>query len=314
MRIQKLFLVGVVLAMVFLFAGCNFPLSPKPLPTPFNFATPNLTMTAIFKPTLQIPPTITPAPLVTATNIPSATQLPSPTLVPPTITNTALPPTATSNPDMRSGFSAVASYVSKAPEIDGDWSDWSAKAYPAAFVVFGAKNWTGAADLEGSFKVEWDNDYLYLAAKVRDDRFVQRADGKDMYKGDSLEILLDSNVKDDFYAAYLSSDDYQLGISPGDGSDIGKNEQAYLWYPLGIVGDRPKVKIAAIPFDGGYRVEAAIPWSTFGIKPYSGAHYGFAFSVSDDDDPSAAIQQSMVSSDENRVLVDPTTWGDLTLK
>ncbi len=56
-----------------------------------------------------------------------------------------------------------------------------------------------------------------------------------------------------------------------------------------------------------------IPWKTLGVKPYNGAHYGFAASVSDDDSKHGGEQQSMVSSSPYRTLTDPTTWGDLVL-
>ena len=76
---------------------------------------------------------------------------------------------------------------------------------------------------------------------------------------------------------------------------------------------KSSVKVAAISTADGYQVEAAIPWSLFSISPQNGQHYGFAFSISDNDNASKNIQQSMVSNISTRVLTDPTTWGDLTL-
>jgi hypothetical protein len=72
--------------------------------------------------------------------------------------------------------------------------------------------------------------------------------------------------------------------------------------------------MAAVTSAGLWRLEAAIPWSVLGITPANGMHLGFAVSVSDNDKADENLQQSMISSTPNRVLTDPTTWGDLTLE
>jgi hypothetical protein len=161
-------------------------------------------------------------------------------------------------------------------------------------------------------RVGWDKNYLYLGVRVIDATYVQNASGANLYKGDSVEILLDTNVSADYYLASLSSDDYQLGISPGSPT-AGQNMAAYLWYPASAEGPRGNVLIAARPRDDGYVIEAAIPWGIFGVTPFNGQHFGFAFSVSDNDNPNQNVQQSMVSSSPIRILTDPTTWGDLVL-
>lgn len=170
-----------------------------------------------------------------------------------------------------------------------------------------------ASDLNSSFKAAYDAKYLYIAAKVIDDIYVQNGTGFKIYLGDSLEILLDKNLAGDYYDKGLSSDDYQLGISPGKGSITGTKE-AFLWYPSNLRGARTGVVIASQSFSDGYRVEAAIPWSIYGISPASGKHFGFAFSVSDNDNPTQNLQESMVSSVSGRRFLNPTTWGDLVLQ
>jgi hypothetical protein len=89
--------------------------------------------------------------------------------------------------------------------------------------------------------------------------------------------------------------------------------EGYLWYPTARAGSVTKIVLEAVLLDDGYRLEAAIPWSTFGVIPYVGQHFGFAFSISDDDQLGTTTQQSMVSTISTRKLTDPTTWGDLTL-
>lgn len=302
--------------VVSLLAACNLPGQPKP--TQDLFPTPNLTLTALFAPG-GIPPTVTPPALATATSgavvQPSATQAataaPAATATSVAIaTATKIPPSAT--PVTRPGPAIKAAYLATAPKIDGDWGEWKTDAYPARFVVFGAGNWKNADDLEGSFRVGWDNTYLYVAAKVLDDSYVQIASGDEIYKGDSIEILFDSDLWGDFAVRSLSNDDYQIGISPGN-DEIGGQTSAYLWYPSGKAGNLSDVKIAAVSSLGVYRVEFAIPWKTLGVNPASGSQFGFGFSVSDNDKSGTKEQQSMVSNLKDRNFLDPGTWGILTL-
>lgn len=328
----------LVLAMI----SCNLPfMAPEAQSTPTEIIppTPEDTATNVFPPTFappaivftatSLPPTNTSTPTSTSTlELPTAistrTLIPynpnaSPT-PPPTIPSgyyTATPGismTATPTgpaPTARPSFSATA--ILFTPTIDGDWSEWPNAEIPAGYVVFGGGNWINANDLNSSFKVAYDATNLYIAAKVVDDVYAQNATGYKIYLGDSLEILLDTNLTGDYYSKGLTSDDYQLGISPGKGSISGPKE-AYLWYPSNLRGARTNVVIASQALSDGYRVEAAIPWSIFGVTPVSGKHYGFVFSVSDNDNTTQNLQESMVSSVSGRRFLNPTTWGDLVLQ
>ena len=159
----------------------------------------------------------------------------------------------------------------------------------------------------------WDSQYLYLAVKVIDDTYVQNATGANLYKGDSIELLLSTNPNADSPTQGLTAADYQIGISPGRPS-IGQNMEAYLWYPQAKAGSLSNVVIGAVPMTDGYRIEFAIPWSVFGITPVKGQLFGFAVSVSDNDSKSQDVQQTIISSALHRDLTDPTSWGLITLK
>jgi hypothetical protein len=198
--------------------------------------------------------------------------------------------------------------------MDGDWSEWKGLTdeYPANIVVWGRNNWTGVEDLSSSFHLGWDENYLYLAVKVRDDQYVHNTSGANLYNGDSLELLLDTQLMEDYGSARLSDDDFQLGLSPGQ-PHPGTHQEAYLWAPNYLAGEQKTIQVEARQESGLYRVEAAIPWTVFGMKPAAGKHYGFAFSVSDNDNGDGGVQQSMVSNLPARHPGDPTTWGDLQL-
>lgn len=198
------------------------------------------------------------------------------------------------------------------PEIDGELDDWDFDRYAIEYVVFGGQNWNGTDDLSGRAMLGWDNDYLYVAVRVLDDVYAQNASGENLFKGDSLEILLDVDVPGDYYYGALSADDYQIGLSPGS-PDPGEDPEAYLWFPRSLQGTPRKVAIDAHSREDEYIIEAAIPWFTFNVSPYNGQHFGFCLSISDNDNHDRNEQQSMVSSAQTRQLSDPMTWGDLTL-
>jgi len=323
--------ISVFLLLIMVLSACSFP---SPTETVVGTSpTPNQTMTALFStpfPTQPLPSKTLP-PVVTATNQPSqptqaptaTTQVepsntpvpPTATPVPPTATNTAKPPTATLDTSHRPGASVTAASMSKPPTMDGGWTDFPVHDYAAQSVVFGKANWKGSDDLSASYRIGWDKNNLYIAAKVRDNVYVQNATGADIFKGDSLEVLLDTNISGDFFTTTNNKDDYQLGVSFGK-PDTNGTKEVWLWQPTNVAGSRTQVKVAATRNESEHltRVEVAIPWSVFGVTPKSGMHFGFVLSVSDNDDTSKNVQQKMVSSDANRNLFNPTTWGDLVLK
>jgi len=326
------------LALIWLAFGlsaCNMPGFVEPTPL---FPSPDLTLTALFA-QLDTPvalPSDTPAAISEATEVQTLAPTEPPTAVPtleptlpPTATSTMpppsptpVPPTATTKPTSttvsyagpgaRTRSPVVAYYLQREPTIDGVFDEWSLDRYSVSSVVFGGANHGGEGDLSAALMLGWDDNNLYIAARVRDDRYVQKATGSKLYRGDGIEILVDTNVSKDFYLDELDKDDYQLGVSAGLNSP-GTDMEAYLWYPAAKAGSYQIVKMAALTTDNGYRIEVKVPWSLLGIRPDVGQHYGFAFSVSDNDRSGEVVQQSMVSNVATRVLTDPTTWGDLRL-
>ena len=297
---KKLIIASVIFLLVAMMS-CNLPFFSQ---QNFQiFKQPEKTLTAMFA---VFPSATVSLPTEEATEEAQPTVTPEPATPAPTYTVSGLE---------RTGQRVTAKYLTSPPVIDGDWGDWKdlTTAYPAAYVTFGFGNWENSNDLEPSFVLGWDDTYLYVAVKVHDDKYVQNSTGQFIYKGDSFEILMDTNLMSDFYTDFLSSDDYQLGISPGKGSTSGPKE-AYLWYPKSQKGScTSDVTVASTGGDGLYRVEAKIPWNIFGISPYEGMRVGFALSVSDNDNAAANVQQSLTSNVATRRLTNPTTWGELQL-
>jgi Carbohydrate family 9 binding domain-like len=299
-RVVLLVLVALAAAMV----ACEIPGTTSP--TPFALPTPNLTLTAIFAPTntpTEAPPTEAPPPTLA---IPSFT---------PTSTTGTTPgaPTPTANPaaGRPNGTPLNAVFLTVAPAIDGNLSDWTGVSYGVAACTYGCNLRSGDSDLSGTVYLAYDSTNLYVAVQVRDDKYVQVTSGRNMYKGDDVEIQFDANLTTDFTSASLSSDDYQIGLSAGNFGTVAPN--AYRWYPRSSEASLSTVVVKAKKAADGYALEAQIPWTVFGVTPTSGAKYGCVVSLSDDDQTDAAVQQSMVSSVATRKLTNPTTWGTLIL-
>jgi hypothetical protein len=323
MRTNKVFTITFIAGLALLTAACSFPgSSGQPTINPdLIYTAAAQTFTAQQTSTAQGTPTVLPSatsPIVIEpsntplppTSTPQPTNTPLPTATP---TPTNPPPSPTFTSTSISRVSSNASFLSTPPSIDGPWDEWTTTQYPIKNVVYGTANWSGPSDLQASYRVGWDSYYLYLAVKVIDDKYVQNASGANLYKGDSIEVLLSTNPSADSSLLGLTAVDYQIGISPGR-PGIGQNMEAYLWYPQAKAGSLNNVAIGAVPMTDGYRIEFAIPWSVFGITPIKGQVFGFAVSVSDNDNKSQDIQQTLISSAPDRMLTDPTTWGLLTLK
>jgi hypothetical protein len=340
---------GVFLTALLL-TGCNLP-SPGPAPTATqsSIATPVFGNTPIFGNTPLIPATATPSATVMGTG--EATQegtdttpgLPEPPRetpqetpqdegtksaptpertrydapdVTPTPTLTPPPPSPTrvvaGQPADRPGAMLYAAFLEEAPVIDGNLAEWSLAGHKATKVSYQIAGWPGQETLAFHYRIGWDEDYLYLACDVTDAHFSQEATGDQIFKGDGVELLLDANFDADFDVNALTADDFQIGFTAGNGSP-GIAMQNYLWYPGYKSGVQADILLAGNPTDTGYTIEAAIPWSTFGVTPETDAVFGFVLSLHNNDQPGQQLQ-AIISTAPVRKLTDPTTWGSLILK
>lgn len=318
---QKTIRLLLILMLASSIVSCTLPGATSP--TPFSFPTPNLTHTAIFS-TPSTPyvesPTNTPV-VVLANDTPSTPdeeEEPTATLTPEstgeTPLDTDIPEATSSTLSSRSnGTPVTAAYRSFTITIDGDLSEWTTTSYTANETVpYAGSGWSGPSDLSATFHLAWDADYLYVAVKRTDDTFVQTSWGRYMYKGDDIEIQLDTDLAGDFYTASMSQDDYQLGLSPGNFGSL--DAEVYRWFPRSLEAWINSADIAAEKDGNGYNLEVKIPWSAFGLTPTAGSHFGFALSLSDNDTTGVSTWQSMVSNVNTRLAADPTTWGTLILE
>ena len=204
-----------------------------------------------------------------------------------------------------------------APILDGDPADWAdLPFYTSPYTVFTGDGWDGSDDLAPTWWVAWDDVYLYFAFSVADDIHAQNQSGNAAFRGDSVELQIDTDRPGDF-GPRLSSDDFQVSLSPGDFGALPPSAWLFQGTPGGDMLDAPAghtIVVAARPSVDGYTLEAAIPWVDLRLTPTPGLIIGLAVNANDNDRRGTAAQEVMKSNVPGRRFGDPTTWGTLTLQ
>lgn len=164
----------------------------------------------------------------------------------------------------------------KPPVLDGKLDDWGS----ASFLLGEARQtlrrpgrWAGAVDASAAVWLTWDEQCLYLAADVVDDKLMQAHTGAEPWHGDTLELFF--NI---FPGQQRVDGFWQIAVIPP--LEAGEN----LWV-TGPQKDFEGVEGTAVVRKGGYTLECQIPWKNLtglAIKP--GANVGFQVMLDDRDD------------------------------
>ena len=244
----------------------------------------------------------------------------------------------------------TATRLSQPVTIDGDLSDWSKANWftvdKKAQVVYGVGAWTGAQDMSFRAAFQWEPDALLMAIDVTDNIVVQEKKGADMWEGDHVEVWLDTDLYSDYNEAVNSSDDLQIGLSPGNFADV--KPEVYVWVPSIDPKSIAQVHIAAKRTKEGYTLEVRFPTKFLfqtlakrvGIDPtrpvklpkylspeqatlqatvlasgklQAGFRLGLMIDGSDTDEMRQP-QKCMLSTSPERQWGDPTTFNVLELK
>ncbi|HSG18187.1 MAG TPA: sugar-binding protein [Anaerolineae bacterium] len=247
-----------------------------------------------------------------------ATGPPTPPLaptvtVPPSPTDTSPVPTGAP----LDGSTVEAMPMAEAPVLDGSLAEWlSVPAWSSTFLVFQDPSWNGSDDLQATWRLAWDSASLYIGVEVIDDIHVQTQTGNQIFRGDSVDMQIDTDREGDF-GPRLSPDDFQLTFSPGDFAGLPPSAFRSQGSSTGQILDAPgghHIVMAVQRTAVGYNVEAAIPWTDLNLAPSAGMVLGLALNANDNDSPGTAVQEVMKSHVASRTLTDPTGWGTLTLR
>ncbi len=136
--------------------------------------------------------------------------------------------------------------------IDGEW-------YMNRVV---SKIFDGVPEAYGVYGLKSDANYLYVAAKIFDKKVVGGIESD--WRTDAVELYFDVNMA---RASSYDEDDRQIRIALND----------KIWG----LNTGSKYDVAHSIFDGGYIIEARIPWDALDITYGSGTKFGFDFSAND---------------------------------
>jgi len=190
--------------------------------------------------------------------------------------------------------------------VDGNLGDWEGVPNIHAIdtpeqAVWGANSWTGPADLHGTVRLAWRQEYLFIAAEVVDDTIHQTQRGANIWKGDHIEVYLDAAPDIDPGRETYGPGQYQLAISPGNFQNTG---DAFTDCPPEAYCYRPEAQpiegalVASARVAEGYVLEAAIPWTLFGVAPEAGTFLRIEVTLSDTDGPEARQEAMLALSSE----------------
>jgi hypothetical protein len=175
--------------------------------------------------------------------------------------------------------------------IDGDLSDWPLDALtPAVLDVAGQLNsgqasWTNAADCSGQFYLLWDDDNIYMAVVVKDDKLSMNKSGGDIWNADCVEIFFATTN-----AVTGHAEHYQYGFNA--------NNQYWNWCNMDSSGQTlPNyLKVASSKTGDGYICEAAIEYGRMTALNFAaGNAIGFHPVIDDTDDGDREIQMTWTS-------------------
>jgi hypothetical protein len=275
-------------------------------------------------------PTITPT--IEGTSTADITSAPIPTITPITpSTATVAPSTPTSTPPALPTATSIRSTntppvlkrVGNGPDLTAPFVasqqlelnallNVGANGVPLNYPHDSARNWTGPQDLSGTAWMVWNQNYLFFVARVTDDVHVQTENGWNMYKGDSVELWLDTDLAGDFNKAQGDGDDWQFGFSPGNFKALPPEGVVYI--PYRNVQLNRQLRVSTQRDGSNYIIAAQIPWSMLNLKPHGGMVLGYAVDLSDNDVVRTAQQQTQATEDPNFRFNQPLTFGNLILQ
>jgi hypothetical protein len=154
----------------------------------------------------------------------------------------------------RQGLTIEALRAAAHPAIDGDLGEWTTaqpiSATTTANILRGAAGWGGPDKDAFISYVMWDDQNLYVAARVLSPTHHQTEIGPSVWKGDTLWIYLDTRRD-------RSSVDDKLTLA-----QTPQGPQVWNWKVNSYL---PEAKLAWKQGDGFYIYEAALPWKSLGV-------------------------------------------------
>lgn len=144
-----------------------------------------------------------------------------------------------------------AARAAPAVEIDGRLDEWQNAGWvdvdKPENILRGAAGWPGPEKASFRLAFLWDEENLYIAAEVRDDRHVQNEVGPSVWRGDALWLYFN-------LAGDRRSIDAKLTLA-----QTPQGGQVWNWRAQGF---QPEANLAWREVEGGYIYEAALTWQS----------------------------------------------------
>ncbi len=200
--------------------------------------------------------------------------------------------------------------------VDGDLQDWgqvpgAVRVDKSEQVIFGRNKWTGADDLSGTVHIAWRRDMLFIGAEVTDDVLQQTMRGKDIWRGDHIELYIDVVPEYEPARDTIGKGQFHFGFSPGNFKNTGDvlidcMPEACCFSPNGM--QLTGVTVAAKRTLKGYDIEAGIPWELLGVKSaQKGMLIRYEIAISDTDIPEPK-QETMMTIGTARWVRARSRW------
>jgi hypothetical protein len=151
----------------------------------------------------------------------------------------------------------------------------------------GQTSWTNADDCSGQFYLLWDDDNIYMAVVVKDDKISMNKSGGDIWNADAIEVFFATT---DAIATHTATIHYQYGFNA--------NNQKWNWCNMdGAGGVQPDyLQIASSKTGDGYICEASIEHGRLrSLQFAAGNAIGFHPVIDDTDNGDREIQMTWTS-------------------
>ncbi len=216
----------------------------------------------------------------------------------------------------QTGFDYTAPYTATPPTIDGviDEGEYLGEAIlvnPDTLNSLGGSMSSGDSANEALYWLSWDNDALYMAARVRDANVVYNSNqGGALNNTDGVQLCTDHQL---LQSGGMDTPGIHIhDVVPGQADD---NDTAAYWQHWnGNPPDTfPNAEWAGRTTAEGYEVELMLPWSDFtpdAPTPEIGMQMGYMLLMMDFDGPGAQVDLWWTGGG---AIGSPADWNVLTL-
>jgi hypothetical protein len=174
-------------------------------------------------------------------------------------------------------------------KVDGNFQEWQRTQWTdvkGKEQLLGKKDWKGNNDLSYSFASAYDDDNLYLAVKVNDDKRALRTQTLNA-EGDEVQIFVGFVNDPNSQNISIGYNGFSLRMVPDKRFPQVYGGQSFLEPVSGS-------KSISRQLENGYEIEASIPWKNFKYKPQKGKLLPIEFHVLDADHPAGEVEKTML--------------------